>query len=347
MRVPTPDKMADEHAVFAARLTPLLQGRPILFVATLLVAALTSGSAGAQVPIGLVPKEVNSSQKVQTVPYVTARAVERNNTKVFDYYGSRRGGLSAGECTVDLRARKSHEVIGLQARDLGEIVDRPFAAEGRVVVYVHGYNMSFEDACRRAALFQYNVRLEQRLLLFSWPADAKVMRYVGDIGDVEWSVLPLKTVLLMLIDRYGPKSVDVIGHSLGARAVFDAATAVAAARGAGTLGRVILIAPDVDADVFVRDYAAFGEAGSATSVYVSQQDRALKASRNVSHQLRLGEGATDLSALPRLDVVTVIQWRWMWGSHHDYHLNDSNVVSDLEAVLSGPPHLLGSRTIGD
>lgn len=318
----------------------------MLFVATLLVALLTCAGASAQVPIGLVPTEVNTSQKVQTVRYVTARAVERTK-KSIAYYGTRRGELSAGECTVDLDARKNREVVGLQARELGETLNRSFAAEGRVIVYVHGYNMSFEDACRRAALFQYNLRLEQRLLLFSWPAAAKVMGYVGDIGDVEWSVLPLKNVLLMLVDRYGPKSVDVVGHSLGARAVFDAATAVGAARGPATLGRVILLAPDIDADVFVRDYAAFSEAATAASVYVSPQDRALKASRDVSHQLRLGEGATDLSALPRLDVVKVIQWRWLWGSHHDYHLHDSDVVNDLSEVLSGPPHLLGSRTIGE
>jgi esterase/lipase superfamily enzyme len=317
-----------------------------LFVAPLFVAALSCAAASAQAPIGLVPKEVGPSPKVQTVPYVTARAVERNKKDV-DYYGARRGALSAGECTVDLNARRSHQVIGLQARDLGEIVNGFLTAEGRVVVYVHGYNVSFEESCRQAARFQYNVGLEQRLLLFSWPAETKLMGYVGDIGDVEWSVLPLKNLLLMLVERYGPKSVDVVGHSLGARAVFDAATAVGAARGAATLGRVILIAPDLDADVFVRDYAAFSDAASAISVYVSPQDRALKASRDVSREPRLGEGGTDLSGLPKLDVIEVIQWRWIWGSHHDYHLRNTDVVNDLREVFSGPPHASGSRTIGD
>jgi esterase/lipase superfamily enzyme len=316
-----------------------------LVVAAFCVAAVPR-AVTAQVPIGLSPKGLDSPPKVQTVPFVTARKVERNK-KAVDYYGSQRGALSAGECTVDEGARKNRQVVGLEARELSEIVERFRASEGRVVVYVHGYNVSFEEACREAARFQYNVRLEERLLLFSWPAETKVMGYVGDVGDVEWSVLPLKTLLLMLVDYYGPKSVDVVGHSLGARAVFDAATAVGAVRGPETLGRVILIAPDIDADLFVRDYAAFNEAASAISVYVSPQDRALKASRDVSHQSRLGEGRVDLSPLPTLDVVEVIQSRWVWwGSHHDYHLHDADVANDLREVLAGPPHRLGSRKIG-
>lgn len=81
-------------------------------------------------------------------------------------------------------------------------------------------------------------------------------------------------------------------------------------------------------------------------MYVSRQDRALKASRNVRNEPRLGEGSTDLSGLPRLDVVEVEQWRWIWGSRHDYHLHNDQVIMDLREVLSGPLRTAGFRTIG-
>jgi esterase/lipase superfamily enzyme len=166
------------------------------------------------------------------------------------------------------------------------------------------------------------------------------------MGDVEWSALALRDLLLALVDRFGSPNVDVIGHSLGARAVVDAVTSIGQVRGGGTLGRVILIAADLDADVFVRDYSSFSRSPSAIAVYVSPQDRALKASRNVRDQPRLGEGRVNLSGLTGLDVIEVSQWSWaFWGTRHLYHLNNDAVVADLREVLSGPPHRSGSRTI--
>jgi hypothetical protein len=297
------------------------------------------------VHIGVAPKAAGSSTNRETVPFVTARGMEQQR-KGSGYYGTKRGEVSAGDCTVDLDARKNRQIIGLVQLGLDEILDRYFALGSRVAVYVHGYNTSFEEACRQAALLQERVRLEQRLLLFSWPTEANVMGYLGDIGDVEWSALALRDLLLTLVDRFGSTNVDVIGHSLGARAVVDAVTGVGQIRGKGTLGRVILIAADLDADVFVRDYASFSETPSVVAVYVSPQDRALKASRNVRDQPRLGEGRVDLSSLPGLDVVEVLQSNWIfWGTHHLYHLNNDAVVADLREVLSGPPHKSGSRTI--
>jgi pimeloyl-ACP methyl ester carboxylesterase len=313
-------------------------------VLPLLLFVLCSADAHSQVAIGLKPRAGDVSMHREIVPYVTARAIEQNR-HALEYYGQRRGELSAGDCTVDLGAPERHQIIGLEQRGIDEIIGRFGEAAGHVVVYVHGYNVSFEDGCRQAALFQDRVRLEQRLLLFSWPAEAKLMGYLGDTGDVEWSVVPLRNLLVSLLDRYGPNNVDVVGHSLGARAVVAAVNGVGGSPSAGKLGRVVLVAPDLDADVFMRDYGSFSEGASTIVVYVSPQDRALKASRNVRNEQRLGEGGTDLSSLPRLDVVEVVQWRWIWGSQHHYHLHNEAVIVDLRKVLSGPPHLEGSRTI--
>jgi esterase/lipase superfamily enzyme len=110
-------------------------------------------------------------------------------------------------------------------------------------------------------------------------------------------------------------------------------------------GRLILIAPDLDGDIFVRDFATFGELASAVTVYVSAQDRALRTSRTVRNEPRVGEGGVDLSQLDGIDVVEVSQRRWTFSSGHLYHLEDDNVAVDLREVLSGPPLTSGWRTI--
>ena len=148
------------------------------------------------------------------------------------------------------------------------------------------------------------------------------------------------------MDRFGSQNIDLIGHSLGAKGVVDAVSAFGEVRGGvGLLGRLILIAPDLDGDTFIRDFAEFGELASAVTVYVSAQDRALRASRSVRSEPRLGEGGMDLSELDGIDVVEVLQRRWRWSSGHVYHLQDEIVAEDLREVLSGPPRTSGWRTI--
>jgi esterase/lipase superfamily enzyme len=115
--------------------------------------------------------------------------------------------------------------------------------------------------------------------------------------------------------------------------------------GAGVLGRVILVAPDLDVDVFLRQARELSERASVVTVYASAQDRALKASRQMRDEPRVGEGGRVIADLEGIDVVEVDQWRWRWGALHEYHLENESVVEDLREVLSGPPHATGPRII--
>jgi esterase/lipase superfamily enzyme len=311
----------------------------------LIFGALVGWQASAQVPIGAAAPVDNAAANRVTVPFVSVRAIEQAKNTL-RYYTEARGEASAGECAVDLDARKRTQVIGLQQRTLDEVLDRLAEADGSAVVYVHGYNVTFEEACRDAALLQKRVGLEGRLLLFTWPANSKVSNYLRDLGDLEWTVLPLQNLLLDLVNRFGSQHVDVIGHSMGAKAVLDAASALGEARDSvDTLGRLILIAPDVDSDIFRRDFANFGDLASAVTVYVSAEDRALKASRRISGEPRLGEGGLELTGLAGIDVVDVVQRRWTWKTGHTYHLNNDAVAHDLRETLSGAPRTVGSRMI--
>jgi esterase/lipase superfamily enzyme len=108
---------------------------------------------------------------------------------------------------------------------------------------------------------------------------------------------------------------------------------------------VVLLAPDIDSDVFIRDFAELRAVASTITVYVSPEDRALKASRNMRDEPRLGESAIGLSELAGVDVVQVTQGFPLRGSGHVYHLHSRAVADDLREVLSGPPHVIGWRMV--
>ena len=301
------------------------------------------GAGSAHVPVGTAPQSDASSVDGETVPFVTVRAIEQQRKGV-TYFGPQRGEASAGACTVDLDAREKRQIVGLRLRTLTEILDEFFAPEDRVAVYVHGYNEAFEQSCGDAALLQKRLGLEYRLLLFSWPAQGKLAGYLPDVGDIDWSVEALSDLVLTLADRFGSQNVDLIGHSLGAKAVVDAVGDIAQG-GAGVLGRVMLVAPDLDVDVFLRKARELRERASVVTVYVSAQDRALKASRHMRDEPRVGEGGRVIADLDGIDIVEVDQRRWRWGALHEYHLKNESVADDMREVLSGPPHAAGPRII--
>jgi esterase/lipase superfamily enzyme len=311
----------------------------------LVLAALLARGGAAEVPIGTGYDVAASSVRPTIVPFVSVRAIEQDR-EGHRFYGSERGETTAGNCTVDLGVRKKRQIIGLQQIGIDQILDALASSDDGVVIYVHGYNVSFERSCRDAAMLQNRVGLDGRLLLFSWSAEGKVASYLRDVGNMQWSVPLLEALLVDLEKRVEPMRTSVIGHSLGARGVVETLEALEATpERTRHIGRVILIAPDVDRGTFVRDFGTRPDTVSSITLYVSGQDRALKASRNIADQPRVGEGSLDFSKLDGIDVVEVRQPRWRFTTGHNYYLTEPQIFADLRAVLTGPPRQRGSRTI--
>lgn len=183
-------------------------------------------------------------------------------------YGGERSSLKAGLCRVGpldlgllsplaeaapffmreelLRVQNVREMkpVSILAR-----LEQTAGARGPAL-YVHGYYIGFEKGCRRAALLQQNAGLEGRLLWFSWPSDGAAAYYTRDEADLYWSVPDLADTIMELEQRFGAGAVDVIGHSLGARGVALALYEVANRRPDIQLGHVVLLAPDMDFEIF-------------------------------------------------------------------------------------------------
>jgi esterase/lipase superfamily enzyme len=271
------------------------------------------------------------------VAFVSLRDVEKDN-QGRSFYGQGRGGTSTGVCTVGPDGSDEGRVIAVEQRPATDLLEQIAGADGRVVIYVHGFNISFEKGCRRAAMLQRQLRLDGQLLLFSWPADGMVTSYVRDLADLEWSLLPLQAALTLLAERFGHHNVDMIGHSMGAKAL------IGALYGAGRetdkrFGQMILVAPDVDSGLFVRDYHDLDDVVSRITIYVSENDRALRLSRRLNGHTRLGEPGNHTALLNGVDIVDVSALERKKTSGHLYHVYDQIVIDDIRRVLAGdhPP----------
>lgn len=264
-----------------------------------------------------------------TVPFFTDRSV-RTDQQANTFYDDGRGEPAWGRCAVALGegsgSRTDATVVGVIPEDQPTILSG--LAGGRVIVYVHGYNIGFEKGCRRAARLQHNLGVTGRLLLFSWPADGGYLSYLRDVTDLEWSIEDLKRVLELLADEFGAESMDLVGHSLGAGALVTALVGMPDTR----FSTLTLVAPDMDRDLFVRELDTVSLRAERITVYVSGNDRALGFSRRAHGQPRAGQAEPGLS-YSGVDLIDVTATKVRGISGHIYHLHNRAVVEDLRRVL--------------
>lgn len=209
-------------------------------------------------------------------------------------------------------------------------------ADGKrnVLVFVHGYNTSFEDAARRTAQIAWDVEFPGVPMFYSWPSRGSVAKYPHDETNVEWAQSNLRGFLRDIALNLDAEGIYLVAHSMGNRALTRAFIDVGRELPADKLAlfrEVILTAPDIDADVFRRDIAPQLVAiGTSVTLYASSKDRALKASRAVHGKPRAGDSGGDLVVVRGMETVDASDIDTsVIGLGHAYVAESRPVLQDL------------------
>ena len=293
-----------------------------------LLAALVLAGCSSAIP---VIKNQQSFVEVE-VFYATDRARTGSTQPAF-FYGGGRGTLEYGISAVSIpRLHKKGElespswwklefsedperhvilrqVAPLEAADFERVVaERAQASAGKdILVFVHGFNVTFEDALRRTAQIAYDLKFAGTPIAYSWPSQgsAAPLGYTTDETNVEWTEPHLRQFLVDLKAGAGAGvRIHLVAHSMGNRALTKVLRSLALDNRAALFNQVILAAPDIDREVFERDIApAMLSAATRTTLYASSQDRALMLSAKVHNYARAGQSDPPLVYVPGLDTV--------------------------------------------
>lgn len=290
------------------------------------------------------------------VPYITLRNKNASTTSLEKYYGGTRDKPRAGICEVSFTPIKGMQSIAeaapfyipdrkssltsIEEMSLDDFFNdiKLFTKNKNesIVLYIHGYNIGFWKSCRRSAMFQQTLELQDRLLLFSWPADGNALKYTWDESDLYWSVSYITQVLAKLISLVGKDKVDVVAHSLGARGAFLALLLMAERHPERALiNELILVAPDIDADIFEQNVSTVREAAARVTLYVSDNDSALKVSEELHGYPRLGQAGEELRVMKGVETIDISLMSRQRISGHIYHIFNQQVMADIKMLLHG------------
>ncbi len=214
------------------------------------------------------------------------------------------------------------------------------APERSAFVLVHGFNVTFDDAALRTGQLAFDLQFRGPAILYSWPSAGTTSGYVHDLDMTDWTAPHLETFLRDLRARTGVRTVHLVAHSMGSRAVGMALDRIA--RGAGSPVRfqeLILAAPDVNSQVLEQLSSSLKSGSDRVTMYASDKDRALGASMVLRQRgYRAGGDPGKLPPLPGFDIVDASRAKSSL-LNHSYFAEDSRLLKDIADLIkqrSGP-----------
>ncbi|QQO16054.1 alpha/beta fold hydrolase [Bradyrhizobium diazoefficiens] len=213
-------------------------------------------------------------------------------------------------------------------------------SDREAVIFIHGYNVSFEDAAIRAAQLGTDLSVRGCMAFYSWPSRGKTSLYSNDEATIEASEQYIAQFLTDFAQRSGASKIHIIAHSMGNRGVLRAVNriATAAARRTGkAFDQIILAAPDVDADTFKQLYEAYGKISRRTTLYASAKDRAVGLSNWLHGYDRVGL-TPPVTVLRGIDTVVVTNAD-VTVLGHGYVAESRGVLTDIHMLIKhgAPP----------
>ncbi len=319
-----------------------------------------------------VPAQPEGEWDVVPVFYGTDR-VRKEEAKRISYTGERARRLELGRALITVP--KSHQVPNIERpfairvpftnvtiyqqaedpkqhftiRELKSLTREEFLAlvreriggstsfKDQAVVFVHGYNTSFDYALFRTAQMAYDLKFDGASFLYSWPSGAGFTGYGYDRESSEQAEPYLREYIEMVVRETGAKSVSVIAHSMGNMPLLRVLQSLGPSLPPGVqLNQIILAAPDVDRNLFENLAANIKQYGRGVTLYCSSNDRAMAAARRVAGGVpRAGdvpaEGPIVLAGIDTIDVsLTSTDYLAL---NHSSYAEKSVLLDDIGRLL--------------
>ena len=236
-------------------------------------------------------------------------------------------------------------------------LNRRVAGGRRILLYVPGFNTSFEAPLHLGAELGLYLRGESVPVVFSWPARSSPLGYSKQLTTADASVRALRNFIELLIEQTDAEAIDVLSYSAGAPMVSDALMQLRLKHNdlRGTdlherlrIGSIIYAGADEDIDRFRAMYLdGFADVAERITLYSSRRDAGLVLSEFlVRGSKRLGRLSENLTPSERVllsslgnntDIIDVSQAQGRAGGgdifSHAYWYGNPWVSTDLIASI--------------
>ncbi|AOP35104.1 alpha/beta hydrolase [Leptospira tipperaryensis] len=246
--------------------------------------------------------------------------------------GALPSGLGSRETLFQFLGHKAFEK---QETFLEDLKKDPF---DEVLVFVHGFNVRFEEAILRGGQIRYDLKFPGKVVIFTWPAGSEggILNQVLVKGTYEKNLLSARSSreefknFLKSMQALG-KKVHLLVHSMGHQVVLPALAEIGKEAKEPILKELILNAPDFDSGEFRLIADQLPKAAKRITLYCSPGDSALQASATVNQGGRLGS----CNLVPGIDVINVNPVDSSLISMGHGYYSSKPILTDIYQILLG------------
>jgi esterase/lipase superfamily enzyme len=239
---------------------------------------------------------------------------------------------------------------GMQSVDFWADVEQSLAQQEEderiALVFIHGYNVTFDGAAQCAAQIGADLCIPLTAF-YSWPSQGKLNGYPADEASIQASEPHIVQFLTEFADVANADRIHIIAHSMGNRGLLRSIAKIADKfQGQIPFGQIFLAAPDEDPDVFCHLATAYPTIAERTTLYVSKKDKALAASGHLHRRNRTGF-SPPVTIVPGIDTIDVSKTDLSLLGH-GYFSDDRDVLHDMRHLLSyntPPAKRFGLKTV--
>lgn len=203
-----------------------------------------------------------------------------------------------------------------------------------VLVFIHGYNRSFSQIGRLVAEFNSMIDYDGVSVVWSWPSQQNPAAYLVDETNLSWSRAHIVRFLSDILAHTKADAVHLVGHSLGARSLSEIIQySLLPTDLYNRIGEFILLAPDIDTQIFARDMAPeFIKTKIRLTLYTSANDKAMASARAIRKYPRVGDSYKGPLVMQGIETIDVTQAnKSVLG--HSYFEESSIVAMDLAMLI--------------
>ncbi|UUZ74953.1 TRAP transporter substrate-binding protein DctP [Polaromonas sp. P1(28)-13] len=211
-------------------------------------------------------------------------------------------------------------------------IDVAKGSRGSIVLFVHGFNKSFDSAIRQAIGLAQDLAIDDPVLVWAWPSQDRMSGYNFDGASVEFSRSYFKGFSAALFPNPAVKQVSVIAHSMGSRIGLNVLEHSFQAKKA--LANIVFVAPDVPQSIFRQGIMLYGKSARLATLYANQHDRTLAVSEYVNREPPAGQAGASLLVMEGVETVDVSRTDDEWDElNHSHGFDVPKVAADVSSVL--------------
>ncbi len=215
---------------------------------------------------------------------------------------------------------------------INELFKVTTSAKKDVLLFIHGYNNSFEDAALRAAQLGFDLKISGVTAFFSWASKKKLLKYMSDEDAITLSENDIYHFIKKFAEQPEINQVHILAHSMGNRGLFRTLEKLKDDEDI-KFGQIILAAPDLHADLFRANSDLYTKKAKRTTLYVST-DIPLSASKALHSNTRLGS-SPPVTVVDDIDTIQVSQklTRYLTSLGHTYFAEAESLLADIFILL--------------